>query len=93
MRVTRLDSIGPVPESAGYTAVPTAPLKDVGGEPVMEFSLSSEQIERQRLIREWAERSLNDDLETRDRTGRWRGFGTLHKAKGLAFKLTLCQDW
>lgn len=67
MRVTRLDSIGPVPESAGYTAVPTAPLEDVGGEPVMEFSLTSEQIERQRLIREWAERSLNDDLETRDR--------------------------
>ncbi len=34
----------------------------------MEFSLTSEQTERQRRIREWAERSLNDDLESRDRT-------------------------
>ena len=34
----------------------------------MEFSLTSEQTERQRRIREWAERSLNDDLEARDRT-------------------------
>ena len=33
----------------------------------MEFSLTSEQIGRQRRIREWAERSLNDDLEARDR--------------------------
>ncbi len=33
----------------------------------MEFSLTSEQTERQRRIREWAERSLNDDLEARDR--------------------------
>jgi len=33
----------------------------------MEFSLTSEQAERQRRIREWAERSLNDDLSTRDR--------------------------
>ncbi len=35
----------------------------------MEFSLTSEQTERQRRIREWAERSLNNDLEARDRTG------------------------
>src|SRR5947209_18116931 len=34
---------------------------------VMEFSLTSEQIERQQRIREWAEASLNDELETRDR--------------------------
>jgi len=34
----------------------------------MEFSLTSAQTERQRRIREWAERSLNDDLEARDRT-------------------------
>lgn len=33
----------------------------------MEFSLTSEQTGRQRRIREWAERSLNDDLEARDR--------------------------
>jgi alkylation response protein AidB-like acyl-CoA dehydrogenase len=33
----------------------------------MEFSLTSEQIERQRRISEWAEQSLNDDLEARDR--------------------------
>jgi len=34
----------------------------------MEFSLTSEQTERQRRIREWAEQALNDDLEARDRT-------------------------
>ena len=34
----------------------------------MEFSLTSEQADRQRLIRDWAERSLNDGLEERDRT-------------------------
>jgi hypothetical protein len=33
----------------------------------MEFLLTSEQTERQRHIREWAERSLNDGLEQRDR--------------------------
>jgi alkylation response protein AidB-like acyl-CoA dehydrogenase len=33
----------------------------------MDFSLTSEQTERQRRIREWAERSLNEDLEARDR--------------------------
>src|SRR5208283_2266710 len=43
----------------------------------MEFSLTPEQTERQRRIREWAEQSLNDDLESRDRArtfnrGGWR---------------------
>ena len=33
----------------------------------MEFSLTSDQTERQRRTREWAEASLNDDLEARDR--------------------------
>jgi len=33
----------------------------------MEFSLTPEQTERQGRVREWAERSLNDDLESRDR--------------------------
>ena len=33
----------------------------------MEFALTSEQTDRRRRIREWAERSLNDDLEARDR--------------------------
>jgi hypothetical protein len=32
----------------------------------MEFSLTSEQSERQSRIREWAEQSLNDDFESRD---------------------------
>ncbi len=35
----------------------------------MEFSLTSEQAERQRGIRERAARPLNDELEERDRTG------------------------
>ena len=34
----------------------------------MDFLLTSEQTERQRRIRDWAERSLNDGLEVRDRT-------------------------
>jgi alkylation response protein AidB-like acyl-CoA dehydrogenase len=38
------------------------------GESAMDFSLTSEQTDRQRRIREWAERSLNDGLEARDRT-------------------------
>jgi alkylation response protein AidB-like acyl-CoA dehydrogenase len=33
----------------------------------MDFSLTPEQTERQGRVREWAERSLNDDLESRDR--------------------------
>jgi hypothetical protein len=33
----------------------------------MEFSLTPEQTERRARIREWAERSLNEDLESRDR--------------------------
>lgn len=33
----------------------------------MDFSLTRQQTERQRRIREWAERTLNDDLATRDR--------------------------
>jgi L-prolyl-PCP dehydrogenase len=33
----------------------------------MEFSLTSEQIERQRRIRDWAEASLNGELEARER--------------------------
>jgi alkylation response protein AidB-like acyl-CoA dehydrogenase len=33
----------------------------------MEFSLTSEQADRQRRIREWAERSMNHDLDARDR--------------------------
>src|ERR1051325_6268222 len=37
----------------------------------MDFSLTSEQIESQRRIRAWAEASLNDDLEARDREQRF----------------------
>jgi hypothetical protein len=33
----------------------------------VDFSLTQQQTERQRRIREWAERALNDDLATRDR--------------------------
>jgi len=33
----------------------------------VDFSLTQQQIERQRRIREWAERALNDDVATRDR--------------------------
>ena len=33
----------------------------------MDFSLGSEQTERQRRIREWAEATLNGDLEARER--------------------------
>jgi alkylation response protein AidB-like acyl-CoA dehydrogenase len=43
----------------------------------MDFSLTPEQTERQRRIREWAEGSLNEDLVARDRArtfdrDRWR---------------------
>lgn len=47
----------------------------------MEFSLTSEQTERQRRIREWAERSLNDDLETRDRARTFNREGWLASAQ------------
>jgi len=33
----------------------------------MDFSLTHEQTERQRRVREWAEATLNDELEARDR--------------------------
>jgi len=41
----------------------------------VEFSLTSEQTERQRRIREWAERSLNDGLDERDRERTFNGEG------------------
>ena len=47
----------------------------------MEFSLTSEQTERQRRIREWAERSLNDDLEARDRARTFNREGWLASAQ------------
>jgi alkylation response protein AidB-like acyl-CoA dehydrogenase len=48
----------------------------------MEFSLTPEQIERQRRVREWAEATLNDELEARDRARSfsreaWRASGEL----------------
>jgi alkylation response protein AidB-like acyl-CoA dehydrogenase len=48
----------------------------------MDFSLSSEQTERQRRICEWAETTLNGDLEARDRARTfdreaWRAAGKL----------------
>ena len=46
----------------------------------MEFSLTSEQTQRQRRIREWAERSLNDDLEARDRARKFNRDGWLESA-------------
>ncbi len=47
----------------------------------MEFSLTSEQTERHRRIREWAERSLNDDLEARDRARTFNREGWLASAQ------------
>jgi alkylation response protein AidB-like acyl-CoA dehydrogenase len=52
----------------------------------MDFSLTSEQTERQRSIREWAERSLNGDLEARDRARTfnrdgWRGAARMGLAR------------
>ena len=51
----------------------------------MEFSLTPEQAERQARIREWAERSLNDDLESRDRARTFNREGWRSSAQlGLA---------
>jgi alkylation response protein AidB-like acyl-CoA dehydrogenase len=51
----------------------------------MEFSLTPEQTERQARIREWAERSLNDDLESRDRARTFNREGWRSSAQlGLA---------
>jgi L-prolyl-PCP dehydrogenase len=47
----------------------------------MDFSLTSEQTERQRRIREWAERSLNEDLEARDRARAFNREGWLASAR------------
>lgn len=48
----------------------------------MDFSLTHEQTERQRRVREWAEATLNDELEARDQAGSfsreaWRASGAL----------------
>src|SRR5689334_20267951 len=48
---------------------------------MMEFSLTSEQAERQRGIREWAASALNDTLEERDRTGTFHRDGWRASAK------------
>jgi alkylation response protein AidB-like acyl-CoA dehydrogenase len=51
----------------------------------MEFSLTPEQTERQARIHEWAERSLNDDLESRDQARTFNREGWRSSAQlGLA---------